>query len=328
MEKSNAEFKDRKSILVVFGVIEIIFGLIALLFSVLIAFSLLVGFSNSQPEYQSSVSSVIISIFMYLFISAILIALGIGSIQAKRWARSLSLLFSWFTLVMGILIIITFTFFLSGVFDQLQNLEQANPGIMTIVKLTMFLFFTVFFIIVPGIFILFYQSKNVIKTVEKYDEKERWTDKCALPVLAFVLIFLYASILPLFYISYNWIFPFFGTILTGFPALLLWLINSAICIYLAIQFYNSNLRGWYYSIAYYSIMIVSSLITFSLSNFEEVYYYMGIHEKQIEMLHNMDLLNSDKLYWMILLFAIPFFIYLLYIKKYFIKTHIDAVNKI
>ncbi|MBN2243696.1 MAG: hypothetical protein JW793_13500 [Acidobacteria bacterium] len=45
-------------------------------------------------------------------------------------------------------------------------------------------FIAVFLIAVPGIFILVYQSRSVVKTVQEHDPGESWTDKCPLLLIA------------------------------------------------------------------------------------------------------------------------------------------------
>jgi len=46
---------------------------------------------------------------VYVFAAAILVTLGSGSVRAKRWARALTLVISWYWMIMGFLVTVLLT---------------------------------------------------------------------------------------------------------------------------------------------------------------------------------------------------------------------------
>jgi hypothetical protein len=104
------DYKDRSTGLLVFGILEIGGGALAAL---MIPFALLgVVLSRKASGVTMPMGSLFFSIFSYAVAAAVLITLGIGAIQAKRWARALNLIISWFWLVGGILVTIMLVFLL------------------------------------------------------------------------------------------------------------------------------------------------------------------------------------------------------------------------
>ena len=85
-------YRDRGTGLVLFGVVQIIMGLFALLMVPLIMLTafmsrLAPGGSMRPGQYVSTVAT-------YALLSAALITLGVGSVQMRRWARALTLVVS------------------------------------------------------------------------------------------------------------------------------------------------------------------------------------------------------------------------------------------
>ncbi len=75
-----------------FGIVEILLGLLSLLFAGIsvLGQTLLVA-SPQTSNYGAAAAGVL----LYGGFGAALIWLGIGSIQAQRWARNLTLILSW-----------------------------------------------------------------------------------------------------------------------------------------------------------------------------------------------------------------------------------------
>ncbi len=61
------------------------------------------------------------------------------------------------------------------------------PAAITGMVIGMTIFFFVFFVLVPAVWMFFYQSRHVKATCEARDPVTRWTDACPLPVLGFCL---------------------------------------------------------------------------------------------------------------------------------------------
>src|SRR5688500_7149487 len=91
------EYKDRKTGLTVFGILEILLGCLAGLLIVLMVFAQLMVAQATQQSPQFRM--IIPSLLLYGMAAAALITLGIGTLRARRWARALSLVLSWSWLV-------------------------------------------------------------------------------------------------------------------------------------------------------------------------------------------------------------------------------------
>jgi hypothetical protein len=163
-------FRDRKTGLVVFGIILIIIGLLLALLSLM------------------CIAHIYVFLGLFLAVPAVwFISMGIGSIKARRWARALLLVTSWVWFIGEINIFIIYIY--NEIAQGAQIYEDNNS--------TWIWFMLVVFIIAPVILILFYGSKNVKATCEFRNPQISWTDKCPLPVLALSFIYIYMAVLML-----------------------------------------------------------------------------------------------------------------------------------
>lgn len=319
--EETADFKDRKGLLIFFGIILLVTGGISLLFAVLTIFTIALQQTALPVDQQVPVSTVLLSAFFYVAMGALFMALGVGSIQTKRWAQSLILLLSWLVLIAGAITLVFMFFYAGSLFEQIGAIAPINPVALKFVSIIMYVSITVFLIIIPGIFILVYRSESVIKTVRKYNRQECWTDKCPLPLMAHSFFLLYMAVVPLLFISYGFVSPFFGIFISGWPAALLWFGNSIICVYLAIEVYRLNIRAWYYSLYLVILWIVSSFITLLYNDWMVVYKYMNFPPEQIALMKNMQYLSNSSMLVTILLTFVSYIIFFFYAKKYFRKTN-------
>ncbi len=322
--ESTPDFKNRKGLLIFFGVILLLTGGISLLFAVLTLFTIALQQTAAFQGRQIPISSVLLGVFFYTAMAAAFITLGVGSIRTRRWAQSLTLLFSWLVLIAGAVTLVLIIFYAGDMFEQIGAVAQIDPTVLNIVLIITYVFIAVFFILVPGIFILVYQSKSVIKTVQKYDSRENWTDKCPLPLMAHSFFLLYVAIAPLFLISFGLVVPFFGIFLAGWPAAIFYLANSIICIYLAIEVYRLNIRAWHYSLYLFLLWLVSAFITLLNNDWTEVYQYMNIPAEQVAVMKNMGYLSNRSMHIMLLLTFVSYLIFYFYAKKYFKKNEAVA----
>jgi hypothetical protein len=312
------DFKDRKGLLSFFGVLFLLMGLLSLLVFIVAIVSVSVMPDAVQQSQQESMASVFVGLAIYLAVAAVFITLGIGSIKTTRWARSLTLLLSWITFITGIYVLVFFIFWGSGMFEQIGSNAQ-NANVAFFAKVILYAFTIFFLIILPGVFILFYRRDDVIKTVEQYDPKERWTDSRPLPILAISFLFIYTFFMPFFYIAYGFVAPFFGVFLSGVPAAILLFANSAISLYLALEVYRMKSQAWYYTIYLSLFWIVSFLITLLFNDFIDIYTPMNLPESQIALIEKMGIFSNFGVFSMTLLYFIPYLGFLWYTKKYFTR---------
>jgi hypothetical protein len=92
------QFKDRRTGLIVFGILEILCGTFCLLvIPLMIAGQTMAGrMGGGSLQFRMIVPAILV----YGLMAAIFLTLGIGSIRARRWARAFSLILGWSWLLM------------------------------------------------------------------------------------------------------------------------------------------------------------------------------------------------------------------------------------
>lgn len=124
-------FRDRKGWLIFFGIIEILMGLVCLLMMGV----MLLAASAATGAAAMPLKSLIGALFMYGLMAAFFIAMGIGSILARRWARAIMLMVSALWLVVGVVGLIMMFAVLPLIFsDSAMNGAQIQPGTAAAVK--------------------------------------------------------------------------------------------------------------------------------------------------------------------------------------------------
>ena len=115
---SGPDFKDRTTGLIVFGILEIIFGAFCALMVPLMIFGMFVSaglHKGSTPPVGASM--MIPGILFYVLIAVWSIWMGIGSIKARRWARALLLVTSWLWLISGMVGLVFMLVLLPNMYD-------------------------------------------------------------------------------------------------------------------------------------------------------------------------------------------------------------------
>ncbi len=329
-------YRDRGTGLVVFGVFQIILGLLASLMVPLVALGAFMsrlgpGGSMRPGQFLSGVAS-------YAFIAAALVALGIGSVQMKRWARALTLVISCYWLITGALVTVLLTAMLPvtmrSALAQVQRNAPTGPspqistGAMAVI-LTLIIIFAAFFLIaVPIAFVTFYGRKDVAETVRHRDPIERWTDRAPLPVLgASVVLGLGALYLLLVGLT-NPVFPFFGKYLTGVAASTCFLATAALDACLAVALFRLQSSGWWIAAITVPVRLLSMILTYARGDMMQAYSKMGISDAQLKMLSSNPMFRGHVLLWWGLISMVLFFGYLLWLKRYFktpTPTHADPL---
>ncbi|MGO8838560.1 MAG: hypothetical protein ACLQAH_18315 [Limisphaerales bacterium] len=314
--------KDRSASLIVFGILTILLGcLCGLLILLMVAGQAMAAKNTGAPAPFSTILPVL---SLYGAMAVALIWLGIGSIMARRWARALLLIFSWSWLILGLLIMILMAFLMPKILANASSNMTANhpelPAASMFVGMMigMFLFYGVFFVILPVVWTFFYSSRHVKATCETRDPITRWTDACPLPVLGLCL-WLVSSVpmmlvMPL---AGHCVMPFFGMLLTGLPGALLCLAIAALWGYAAWRLYKLDVRGWWLILIALCVFTMSGLVTFAQHDMMEMYRLMGYPEAQIEQIQKIGLLAGHRMIWMMSFSMLPFLGYLFFVRKFF-----------
>ena len=324
-------YTDRGTGLMVFGVFQIILGLLAALMVPLVALSAFM--SRLSPSGTMRASQFLSGVATYTFIAAVLLALGIGSVQMKRWARALTLVTSWYWLIMGALVTVLLTAVLPvAMRTVLAQMKQSGPeaaspaastAVIAVILTLMIIFMAFFLVVVPTAFVIFYGRKDVAETCRHRDPVERWTDRTPLPVLfASVVLFTGAVYLLLTGVTTP-LFPFFGRYLTGVAGAACFLGMATLDIYLAIALFRLHGAAWWIAICTLAIRLFSMALTYARANMMTAYSKMGMSDAQLQMMNSSPMLRGRVLLWWSLLSMVFFFGYLLWLKRYF-KTPSSA----
>jgi len=312
------DFKDMKTGLVIFGIIQIIFGAFCVLMIPFLIVGMLASIlSSDSSAAPMSVRMMIPGVLFYIILAAWFIWMGIGSIKARRWARALILVTSWLWLICGAAGFIFVLLFMPNIYDQIGRNEQIPQAVVTIIEFAMIGFMTIFYVIIPLAFILFYGNKNVNATCISRDPQVRWTDKCPLPVLAVSLIFVFWALSMLSMGFYSCTIPFFGFILSGAAGAAVALVAMFLFVYMAWGTYKLKINAWWCSVLLVIAWALSSVITFSRVSMLDFCEKMDFPEQQLEIMKESCMPRS---FTMALFFGLWFFGflgYLLYTRKYF-----------
>ncbi|HLW84361.1 MAG TPA: hypothetical protein VKR60_04045 [Candidatus Sulfotelmatobacter sp.] len=319
-----AAYKDRSTGLIIYGIVEIALGGMAAL---AIPFMLLSAvFARKIPGGAMPAGTYVSGICSYSFAAAALVTLGIGSIRARRWARALNLILSWFWLTVGIVATAAMTAFMPSIFaaafrkaaEQNPNAPSMPTGVAAVILTVVIVFFSIFLVLLPFAFLLFFRRKDVEETCKRRDPVERWTDRCPLPVLAMSLLFGCGAVYYLLLAVTTPLMPFFGRYLTGLVGAAALVVVAAIDGFLAVSLYRLRLAGWWTAMGVQTLRMISAAFTFRHADLLQVYSKMGWSDTQLQQMSaNPVLRNGSGMLWWTLPFMLLFLGYLIWIKRYF-----------
>jgi hypothetical protein len=252
------DFQDRSRWLVLAGLAEILIGCLCGLVSLLLP--ILSRYFQQNPETATITGGgmMALNISMFLALALLFGWLGVGTIRARRWARDLMLITAWIWLMAGIL---TFILLFLVVPRELSKMALSGQELLSGSELAVFMIvYAVFvgfvYIILPGMFVLFYSGKNVRKTFESRDPVARWTSKCPLPVLTASQFLAGGAITLLILSIYSNVVPFFGWAITGIPARLILIMAAVLSGYLTWAIYKLKAHSWWVNFCFSVLSLV------------------------------------------------------------------------
>ena len=318
----SGDFQDRKTGLVIFGILTVLMGGLTGLFVPFMMWGQAMAAKAGTPQNAGLMAPVIV---IYGGLAIVLVWLGIGSMMARRWARALLLIFSWSWLIMGVASMGMMALMLPHIMQatnagrapgQPALPASANALIMVIPMIIM----GVMFILIPGAWILFYRSRNVKATCEARNPVLRWTDRCPLPVIAACLWLAFSSVMMLLSaVSYKGVLPVFGTFIVGPLGMALYVLLAWIWGYAAWAFYKLDRRGWWLIVASFTLFAISAFITYSRHDVSEIFTLMGYPKEQLVQMNATGLFQGRTMAWFSLIGMAPFLGYLLYVRRFFVR---------
>lgn len=305
--------------LYLFGAGEIFVGLLFALLSLM----MLVIPKLPAPDPQVPMPSLWPLALMLSIFSMSIIALGVGTLMAKRWARKIMLILSWYMLIAGLFGILFFVFFMGSFFDNaFKSAPNMTPAVITGVKMGMMGMMGVFYVILPALFVLFYQSKYVSAAVEYHDPQENWMDACPTPVFAVSFFSALGAFSMVFFalMMLGTDFPLYGAVLPVWGMALFLLAMFAALIYISIGSYHLDVKAWWTAV----ILVIAGAAAyyFMFSHFDPTtaYQQMKLPAAQIDQMKRSGMLemygSMSNVVWLMMT---PYLAYLLFVRKYFFK---------
>jgi hypothetical protein len=287
-------YQDRSTGLILVGIVEICLGLVCL---TMLAFMGIAALSVSRlPEAQAAgmnSRAMLAGGVFYLLIAAFFFTLGVGTLLGRRWARTIMLVVSWSWLIGGVFGMIVMFFILPRMTAAISATAgssgaAADPGFGMVVMGCASIVVGLLYIVLPGILLLFYRGPNVKATFEVKDPNIPWTDRVPVPVLALTLLFGAGTVGALAGTIYA-VLPAFGYVLTGLPAILVFLVLAALAALLAWAVYRMRPAAWWGVLAWSVLGGVNSLFFFKNggAGLRRMYEAMGTPAVQLEQLEKM-----------------------------------------
>jgi hypothetical protein len=256
-------------------------------------------------------------VLLYLALAVWFIWMGTGSVMTRRWARAIILVSSWLWLICGVLGFILMLTILSSMYAKMGESSGMPKGAAAVMKYVMTAFLAVIYVVMPGIFVLFYSGKDVKATCEYRDPKERWTDKCPLPVLVVSFMSAVWAVSILSMGIYRWAIPFFGSIVSGTAGAIMILALALVLAYIAWGAYKLDIKAWWCALLVHIGWSFSAIITFSTVKMEQFYEKMAFSSQQLDIIKQFSTLWEPRMRLFLGFWAVVVLAYLIYVRRYF-----------
>ena len=279
VNSSVGPYRDRRTALLIAGVLEILLGVGAWLIVGLMIFAA----SMVTAQGAGSKGSMIPGIAVYGIAGLVFVMLGVGSIRARRWARALWLVVSSFWLIGGVLAAAVVALLMASV-----------AGVESILLIAILSFFAVFMIGLPASLLAFYRSPHVKATCEAAGPQPCWTDGCPLPVLGAALWFASMTLtLPWMGWLYGGLYPFFGHFVRGAAGHGLWMVSGLLSGIATYGIYRRIHTLWLLGLVLVLGQGISATVTYAVVDPKELFAAMGIEGAALEQIERMGMIRPS-----------------------------------
>ncbi|MCI0349311.1 MAG: hypothetical protein L0Z53_07795 [Acidobacteriales bacterium] len=318
-------YKDRGGWLVAFGVFEI---LIACFFLFMTTVTALLVPSLPRPAGQPAVPGTFFYFLaaIYAGFATYFVAVGIGSIRARNWARAAMVVTSSLWLVIGVISTISTIFLMPRIMQQQrasmppEQASQLPPNFESIVVVVTAIFTAFIMVVLPLVLLLFYSSKNVKRTCHARSGVVASTSRLPIPVIILIIWFSFVGLSALAGAAFFPLSTLFGFVIHGTAARVIGLAFFAVSAYCAWNLYKLRLQGWIVSAVAQGTWIVSGVITAvrlnAITLIEESYRSMGMSPEQIAN-QSLDVQSVNLFWWLGVLLSGALLGLILYTKRYF-----------
>ncbi len=321
-DQQTSGFKDRTLGLIIFGVVSILIGVFCALLIPLMFLS--VALSESVAGGGVDVRSAWSASALYGFMALAFVWLGVGSIRARRWACELLLSLSWIWLLTGICSMVIGMLVVPVAIRGLRAGSDLPPGMASFVIAMTFGIIGLLYVVVPAVFVLFYRSPHVAATCRARHPDPQWIDACPRRLLTLMVVWVLFAVSALLMPAYNFLFPFFGILLTGAAGAAFWVLVLGVCVVLAIGTCKRAPWAWWSGLALTLVFTLSSTLVVLRFDLLEIMGLMNLPEDQIAMMDTLPMLDG----WVMALGTVfvwgTFIVYLMTVRRFFEPAPIAA----
>lgn len=281
---NNAVYRDRSRILVAIGALLLLIGIAVAFLGPLEMHCFYLFSEGGRFHYEGfgfgsfMFGNIASQIVGYYLIAVVLIPLGYGHLKVRRWARTLALTLVGFWLVVGMPLSVVFAF----VAVTFKDLSLA-------VVLIMLVALALSYLVVPGLLIWFYRSRNVRLTFEAKDPKTYGVKRFPIPVLVLCSLYLFYIVVLHILIFFNGIFPLFGVWLVDLQGILLLDILIACLACLIWGTFRLRTWAWWGSLIYFGLLTFSSILTLCRCSLSDILSRMKFAPTEMEALQGLPL---------------------------------------
>lgn len=271
------EAQDRSRILALIGVPLLLLGLGCAVLGPVEMYCFYL-FSDGGPFYYEGFGfgsfmfgTITWQIVGYYLIAVLCIPLGYAHLKTRRWVgmAALTLLYSW--LVLGVPLICVFLFILFS-----------SKDLSPVVALLAIILMALSYLLVPGLLIRFYQSRDVRWTFETRDPNPHWIERKPLPVLVLSTLLIFYTIILHVPIFFQVMFPLFGTWLSGMEGIVVITIAILSLVWLTWGVLRRRAWAWWGSLIYVGLLALSSVSTLVTSSLEEMLATLSFPPTEME----------------------------------------------
>jgi len=321
---SPIDFSNRKSGLLVFGILLILLGSLSACAALTTPLALLVSRlapPNANASNALQPRAIAVAVPLYLLIAGGLIWTGIGSILAQRWVRPIVLSFTIIFMFVGIFATIAMLILLPTMSATMQAaMPPGSPPVsqVAVAFAVTFgaLFSVLFYLVIPGIFFWFYRKQDVRRTLEFYDPVSRWTDRCPLPVLGMSIAATLMGISALMALAYP-VVLLFGVIITGNSARAMILLTLAVYLIAAVLIYRQRMAGWWLAMGMLTLLVLSVSISMMRVDLITIFEAMDLPQQQLDILRANPIWTPGVAIPMTAVAYAAYLGYAIYVRRYF-----------
>ena len=315
---------DRSTGLMLFGIFQILLGCLCGLMGLMMVAVSALGPMAGAPQGQAiNAPSLIPATAVYLVLAVAFLCLGVGSIRARRWAWTLTVVLSWMWLILGVVSFVFFVVF-AGPMISAAVKQQAKmpPEAILMMQIISGAVVACIYLLLPAIFLIFYHRESVRATCQRRDPQIRWTDRCPMPVLALSILMAFSVASMSTMILYGPVMPLGGRLITGPGGAAVILLVTLAMAYFAWGAYRLQMAAWWGMLLFCLLGALNAIVTFSRTNLVEMYEKMRIPPAQLELMQKSGMIEmmSRWMPWIGTLGGLAWLGYLLYVRRYFVRN--------